>query len=500
MSAHTTAPRPHGNEGQTTTNYGLVPNLVDGEFVHARDGATLDVVDPAADVVVGHVPAMSEADLEPVFAAAASGAQRWKKTGILDRGKVLLEAAATIRAEASVLVDIIVTEMGKTTAEATGEVGKTAEFFEYYGALARLPYGELLPDARTGTFATKMREPVGVVLLITPWNDPLLTPARKLGPALLAGNAVILKPATETPIIALRLAEILHRSGLPAGVLGTVTGRGSQIGDSLTTHSGIRAVSFTGSTEVGIRLQKLLAGSGVRVQTEMGGKNAVVVLDDANLDLAVPTIVAGAFAQAGQRCTATSRLIVQRGIADQLRARLVPAITALKAAKGQSVGADLGSVVNRKAEEQIRGHIAAALDQGANVLAAGTLEREQEGIGAFVEPVLLEVSRAQDIWQTELFGPVLSMIEVDTPEDAIEAVNDSAYGLSSAVFTEDLGRAFQFVNGADTGQVSVNQPTSGWDIHHPFGGFKDSGSPFKEQGTDALNFYTRVKTAAIRTH
>ncbi|QNO38310.1 aldehyde dehydrogenase [Protaetiibacter sp. SSC-01] len=478
----------------------VLRNLVGGAFVDAREGGLIDVVDPSTEgALVGRVPAMTADDLPAVFEAARAGARTWKAVDPLARGRVLLDAAALIRRDAGELVDTIVREMGKTRAEATGEVGKAAEFFEYYGGLARGPVGSLVPDARTGTFAAVLHEPVGVVVLITPWNDPLLTPARKLAPALLSGNAVVLKPATETPLIALRLAALLHEAGLPAGVLGTVTGRGADIGDALATDAAIAAISFTGSTEVGRRLQRTVAGSGVRLQTEMGGKNAAVVLDDADLDIAVAAIGAGAFAQAGQRCTATSRLIVQRGVADELRSRLAAAVDAIAVGPGADDATTMGPVVSHRARDEIRSAVERALEEGADVVARGSIAAVESSGGAYVAPALLQVAPDSSIWRDEVFGPVLAMLVVDTVEEAIDAVNASAYGLSSAVFTRDLGNAFAFVHGVDTGQVSVNQPTSGWDVHHPFGGFKDSGSPFKEQGTEALAFYSRVKTAAIRT-
>jgi aldehyde dehydrogenase (NAD+) len=481
-------------------NRGLLGNLVGGEFVQASGRGTIDVVDPAtAGEVVGSVPAMSAADLAAVFDAAAEGARAWRATGHLARGRILLDAAALIRADASALADLIVAEMGKTRAEATGEVGKAAEFFEYYGALARLPFGELLPDSRGDTFASQIREPLGIVLLITPWNDPLLTPARKLAPALAGGNAVVIKPATEAPLITLKLAAILDAAGLPAGVLGTVTGRGSELGDLLIADPRIKAVSFTGSTAVGIGLQKSLAGRSLRLQTEMGGKNAAVVLDDANLDFAVSTIVAGAFAQAGQRCTSTSRLIVQAGVADEVRSRVGEAVSAIAIGPGDADTTTMGPVVSMAARADIRGRVDAAMTEGAEVIARSPLSAEQESVGAFVEPLLLSVDRGNSVWRDEVFGPVLAMVVIDTIEEAIEAVNDSSYGLSSAVFTGSLDSAFRFIDEVDTGQVAVNLPTSGWDVHEPFGGFKDSGSPFKEQGLDALRFYTRVKTVAVRT-
>jgi acyl-CoA reductase-like NAD-dependent aldehyde dehydrogenase len=474
-------------------------NLVAGEFLDARDDAWLDVTNPATDGdVVGRVPAMTADDLAAVFDAAEAGARAWRAAGPIERGKVLYRAAALVREQAADLTALIVAEMGKTRAEAGGEVGKVAEFLEYYAGLTRLPFGELIPDARPGTFAQEIREPLGVVVLITPWNDPFLTPARKLAPALAAGNAVVLKPASETPLIALRFAEILNTAGLVPGALGTVTGRGSAIGDALVADRRIRAVSFTGSTAVGLRLQRQLAGTGVRVQTEMGGKNAAVVLDDADLGQAAATIVAGSFGQAGQRCTATSRLIVQRGIAPRLREKLVAAVGALRVAPGDSDAVDLGPVVSVVAQEDIRARVDAALAEGAEVVARAPMP-DRTRSGSFVEPLLLSTTRENSIWREEVFGPVLGMLEVDTLDEAIDLVNDSAYGLSSAIFTGSLAAAHRFIDAVDTGQVAVNLPTSGWDIHQPFGGFKESGSPFKEQGLEALRFYTRVKTAAIRS-
>lgn len=475
-------------------------NLVGGSFTTEAAGEPIEVRNPANDEVIGRVPAMGADDVDAVISAAVEGAKHWKATGPLARGRIMLDAAALIRAEAPTLIELIVSEMGKTRAEATGEVGKTAEFFEYYGGAGRLPTGELIPDARPGTFAMQRHEPIGVVLLVTPWNDPLLTPARKMAPALIAGNAVVIKPATETPIITLRLAEILHRAGLPAGVLGTVTGRGSDIGDLLTADPRLAAISFTGSTAIGLALQRRLAGTGVRVQTEMGGKNAAVVLADAELDLAVPIIMGGAFGQAGQRCTATSRLIVQREVAEELTARVSAAVAALRVGPGGTEGVDLGPVVSRAAQNDIRRLVERGLDEGAEVVVEASVDHALLDGGAFIQPILVTLDRDNSLWKEEVFGPVLGMIVVDSLDEAITAVNDSSYGLSSAVYTRSLDAAFRFIDEVDTGQVSVNQPTSGWDIHQPFGGFKESGSAFKEQGLDALRFYTRVKTVAVRTH
>lgn len=455
--------------------------------------------DPADGAVVGRVPAMGPAEVEAVIAHAVEGARVWKSTDPIRRGGILIEAARLIRAEQTALAAVIVAEMGKTTAEATGEVGKAAEFFEYYGGMGRMETGAVIPDARAATFAMHLREPIGPVLLITPWNDPLLTPARKMGPALIAGNSVVLKPATEAPLIALHLARILDRAGLPAGVLGTVTGRSADIGNALTGDPRFAAISFTGSTAVGLSLQRRLAGTGTRIQTEMGGKNAAVVLADADLHLATSVLVAAAFGQTGQRCTATSRLLVERSIADDLRASLTAAVAMLRVGPGGDADTNVGPVVSRAAQREIVERVQAGVAEGATVVASAPLSQDLPEVGAFVAPMLLSTDADNSLWQEEIFGPILSMIEVDSLDEAITAVNRSAYGLSSAIFTRSLDAAFRFIDAVDTGQVSVNQPTSGWDVHQPFGGFKESGSAFKEQGLEALHFYSRVKTVAMRT-
>lgn len=478
----------------------ITGNLVDGKIFEPATSEAIDVTNPAdSDQLVGRVPAMTARDISAVYDAAVTGARTWRQTGVLARGEILRAAAAKIRDESEVLAPLIVREMGKTLAEARVEVRKTADFFDYYAGQARLPFGELLADGRPGTSVRVIHEPLGVVLLITPWNDPLLTPARKMGPALLAGNAVIIKPATVAPLIVLELARIFNEVGLPAGVLGTATGRGRDIGDILLESKALKAVSFTGSTAVGLELQKQLAGRPVRVQTEMGGKNAVAVLADANLAVAAKEIVSGAFAQAGQRCTATSRVVVVREVADQLITAIREQMSALKVGAGDAEGVTLGPVVSSAARAEIIDHIERALGESAELLEGGA--HAPEGMserGAFVSPTLLKITQDQAIWREEVFGPVLGILEVDNEQQAVEAVNDSTYGLAAAVFTNDLGAAERFIAQAETGQVSVNHPTTGWDVHHPFGGFGYSGSPFKEQGLDALQFYTRTKTVAVR--
>ncbi|MDE3131254.1 MAG: aldehyde dehydrogenase family protein [Acidobacteriota bacterium] len=477
-------------------------NLVGGQWATVGGDGEIAVTDPSdVDATVALVPAMDAADIAAVHDAAARGATVWRHTGPLQRAAVMSAAAGLLRERAGSIARELVAEMGKTLAEATLEVTKSADFLEYYASLARLPLGVELADARPHVNVLVRNEPIGVVLLITPWNDPLLTPARKLAPALFAGNAAVLKPATETPVVALRLAEALHDAGLPAGVLGTVTGRASRISAALLGDPRLAAVSFTGSTAVGLRLQRDLAGRNLRLQTEMGGKNASVVRADADLELAAEAILAAAFGQAGQRCTATSRVIVDRSVAEQLLAKLVEGARRAKLGPGLSADTNIGPVVSRRHQGEVIEHLERARSEGAQILAGGGAPASPElANGCYVEPtVLAAVTPAMSIWRDEVFGPAIAVIECDGVAQAVELVNDSRYGLSAAVFTRDIGAAAYFEEHVDTGQVSVNLPTSGWDVHHPFGGFLDSGSAFKEQGLESLRFYTRVKTVAVRS-
>ncbi len=480
---------------RTTGQAPEVPNLVGGKWRGSSVRSWIAVTDPASGEVVARVPDMSPAEVRAVWDAAATGAACWSATPEIARGEVLGRAAATIRESRETIARLITREMGKTLAEAAGETDRAADFFDYYAGLARERTGEVLPDARGHVMTWTRDEPVGLVLAITPWNDPLLTPARKLAPALLAGNAVVLKPAPETPISSLLLAGALDGAGLPAGALNTVTGSVARIGDELLGDTRIGAVSFTGSTAVGLELHRLFANRNVRLETEMGGKNASVVLPDADLPRAAAVIAAAAFNQTGQRCTATSRVIVHSAVRDKFVALLVREAAALRQGAGLDASSTLGPLISDARAASVRAVLARASDAGAQLLYAadnGAAER-----AGFIGPVILEVTPELAIWREELFGPVIALLTVDSFEAALAATNDSDYGLAAAIFTSDLGYAHRFIAGAQVGQVAVNLPTSGWDVHHPFGGWKGSGSPFKEHGKHGLRFYTRVKTVAL---
>jgi acyl-CoA reductase-like NAD-dependent aldehyde dehydrogenase len=473
--------------------------------VRADERHVIEVRNPAErDEVVGTVPSFTAQDVHEVFEVASAAQERWRAFGWVGRGAFLHAAAHLVRTEADRLTRLIVRENGKLWAEAAVEVAKTADFLEYYGSFGRQPYGSLLGDAREDTYTSSRREPLGVVLLITPWNDPLLTPARKLAPALVCGNAVVLKPAMETPLIALELAWLLEAAGLPAGVLSVVPGEVAEISPALLGAPALAGLSFTGSTAVGNHLRATVAHRNLPVQTEMGGKNAALVLDTADLDVVVPCVLQGAFVQAGQRCTATSRLIVGEDRADALLAALGRGVAALRPGPGENRDSTFGPVIDDRRASDVLAHVERAQAHGVSVAAGGSrLSDGRFANGSFVAPTILDqVQPDHDVWAQEVFGPVLSVHRVemsgaDLFGEGVRLTNDSAYGLACSVFTSDLGEALAFADAAEAGQVSVNLPTSGWDVHHPFGGFADSGSAFKEQGFEALSFYTRTKTVAM---
>lgn len=479
-----------------------VPTLIDGQWVGAASDKWFEVRNPAdAREVVAELPAMEERDVERAAESAADGARRWRETSIIARGDILRRAAEYIRQRRETIAHDITREMGKLLAEANGEVAKAADFLDYYAGFGRLPIGELLADVRSGAEARTIREPRGTVVAITPWNDPMVTPARKVCPALISGNSVILKPAPESPLSALHLARALADAGLPAGALNVVTGPDDAVGRHLVDTMCYQALTFTGSTEIGLDLQRRLGGCNIALQTEMGGKNAVVVLPDANSDLVLDAITSGAFVQAGQRCTATSRIVVDASAFDQLVDRLASRAGQIYVGPGLDPQAQMGPLVARRRLDAVLGVLDRWREAGGAIASGGErLTGRGRDDGWFLAPtVLAGADEVSEVWQEELFAPVVSVMPVASLDEAIAAVNASRYGLSASIFTRDLAAAHQFTTQVEVGCVGVNLPTAGWDVHMPFGGFKQSGSPFKEQGLNALEFYTRVKTVAVRT-
>lgn len=476
-------------------------NLVAGEWVDSRTGETIEDRNPAdTGEVVGLFPSMSVEDAHRAVEAASAAFQTWKGMTPVARGAILRRAAELIRERTETIARDLTREMGKTLREARGEVTRASYFFDYYGAFGRLPIGDYLPDERDGVFTFTMREPLGVVLIIAPWNDPALTPARKLAPALIAGNTVVLKPATLTPLSAWHLIRALHDAGMPKGVVNMVTGPARTVGNALLDHPEIKGVTFTGSTAVGLEIQVRVAGRNIRVQTEMGGKNAMVVLRDADPTLAAELAAAAGFGQSGQRCTATSRVIVERQAKDAFMGAFVGATKRISVGPGLEESTTMGPVVDKSQLDTVLQAVETGKLEGAAVAFGGErLRGERYERGYFVEPTILEnVSPKMTVAQEEIFGPVVAVMEAVDVDEAIAIVNGTRYGLSAAVVTRSLSAAHAFARGVETGCVAVNLPTVGWDVHVPFGGFKDSGSAFKEHGIEGLQFYQRVKSVAMR--
>jgi aldehyde dehydrogenase (NAD+) len=476
-------------------------NLVAGEWVGARSGATLPDVNPAdTGEVVAEFPSMSAEDVTRAVDAAAEAFPAWKALTPVARGAVLQRAAELIRERVEQIAHDLTREMGKTLREARGEVTRASYFFDYYGAFGRWPIGDYLPDERDGVFTFTVREPLGVVIAIAPWNDPALTPARKMAPALIAGNTVVLKPATLTPLSAWHLMRALHDAGMPRGVVNLVTGPARATGDPLIGHPAVRAITFTGSTAVGLDLQAKVAGRNIRVQTEMGGKNALVVLRDADLVLAAELAAAAGFGQSGQRCTATSRVIVESPAREAFVSAFLERTKQITVGPGLDEATTMGPVVDQSQLTTTLEAVEGGRREGARVLFGGErLAGARYDRGFFVAPTILDgVVPTMGVAQEEIFGPVVVVMEAADVAQAIELVNSTRYGLSAAVVTRSLAAAHAFAKGVETGCVAVNLPTVGWDVHTPFGGFKDSGSPYKEHGIEGLQFYTRVKTVAMR--
>ncbi|MER5530617.1 aldehyde dehydrogenase family protein [Streptomyces sp. NPDC002677] len=470
--------------------------LSGGEWT--RTGEWIDVHDPAdVRTPLARVPALSAKDVTRAYDHAERGFTGWKRTSPFERARVLTEAARLIRERAGEIAADVTAENGKTLAEATGETLRAADFLEYYAGLARQGYGTLLHDVRPQHRTHTQREPIGVILVISPWNDPLITPARKLAPLLAAGNAAVFKPATETPLSGLHFARALHDAGLPAGVLNVVTGRTAEIEEALLDDPRIAGITFTGSNAVGNRIRRRLADRNVRFQGELGGKNASVVLRDADLPAAAKAVVAASFGQAGQRCTATSRVIVERPVYDGFVALLVAEVAALTVGPGSDPATTLCPLSSPKQRDSVLADLGRAVEQGATVLTGGRADTQRPH-GCYVQPtVLAGATPEMAVWREEVFGPVLAVRAVDDFDAAVDAVNDSAFGLAAAVFTRDLSSAYRFADEAECGQVAVNTTTTGWDVHLPFGGFHDSGTGYKEQGEEVLRFSTRVKTVAV---
>ncbi|MFC4171427.1 aldehyde dehydrogenase family protein [Microvirga sp. GCM10011540] len=469
-------------------------NYIGGEWL---EGASVNVnLNPSnLDDVVGEYASADAAQTEQAIEAAHAAFPAWAMSSPEVRSDALDRIGTELLARKDELGALLSREEGKTLPEGIGEVVRAGRVFKFFAGEALRLTGDRLPSVRAGVDVEIVREPEGVVGLITPWNFPIAIPAWKIAPALAYGNTVVFKPADLVPGSGWALAEIISRAGLPAGVFNLVMGPGSQVGNAIVKSPKVRAVSFTGSVPVGRRLAGDLVARGAKIQLEMGGKNPLIVLDDADLKVAVECAANGAFFSTGQRCTASSRLIVQEGIHDRFVAALRERMAGLKVDDALKAGTDIGPVVSRNQLEQNLGYVKVGQDDGAKVEAGGeVLERGTPGY--YMAPALLtETTNEMRVNREEIFGPVATVIRVRDYEEAVSVANDTEFGLSSGICTTSLKYASDFKKRSSAGMVMVNLPTAGVDYHTPFGGRKGSSYGPREQGAYAREFYTAVKVA-----
>ena len=473
-------------------------SYIDGKWQHPKSERLVRNVNPAdTGDVLAEFPAATTADVERAIAAATAAFPGWRDTPGPERGRVIWRAADIARQRADEIARTLTREEGKILKEATGEVMKGISLLEFYAGEGFRMHGKTLPSEARDTFTYTIRRPLGVVGLIAPWNFPWAIPVWKSAPALAAGNAVVFKPAELTPATAALMAEIYEQAGLPPGVFNMVIGSGAVVGEAMVAAKELRAISFTGSNEIGGALYVKAAMRGAKVTCEMGGKNAVIVMPDADLDKAAVAIHGGAFGSTGQRCTATSRVIAMPEIKSALVERLVEQAKKIKVGPGLEDGIDMGPAVDEKQWKTDLDYIDVGKREGARLVLGGGRPKHLDG-GYFVEPTIFdEVSPAMRIFREEIFGPVLSIATAKNLDEALRFANAVDYGLTSSIFTESVDTIMRFVERVETGMVHVNEPTIGGEAQLPFGGTKATGVGEREMAEEGLNFFTELKTVFI---
>ncbi len=456
---------------------------------------TFESLNPSTGEVIESFPRSTAADVDRAVAIARAAWEDWRLVPAPERGNILFRFAQLLEGHKPELSELMTREMGKVKAEAGGDVQEAIDMAYYMGGEGRRLFGQTTPSELRDKFMMSLRMPVGVVGAITPWNFPIAIPAWKLTPALVCGNTVVLKPAEDTPLLAQRFVDILHEAGLPEGVVQIVHGFGEEAGDALVRHPDVPVITFTGSRETGIIVTKTAADELKHVHLELGGKNAIIVMDDADVDLAVDGIVWSAFGTAGQRCTAASRVIVHRAVYDELQSKLVARAEKLRIGSPWEDDTDIGPVINETAVEKIHAYTGIGKAEGAKLLTGG---ERVDGDGFYYRPTVFgDVEPGMRIAQEEIFGPTTALIPVDSFEAAVTAANGVKYGLSSSIFTRDVNKAFKAMRDLQTGITYINAGTTGAEVHLPFGGMKQTGNGHREAGQAALDVFTEWKSVYV---
>ncbi len=476
-------------------------NVINGSWLDAGSGDVEASLNPADKrEVVGYVPLSTKEDVDQAVAAAKAAAEGWRKLAGPTRGEYLRKTADILEQRLDQIAETMTREMGKTLVEAKGETARAVAILRYYASEGLRAVGEVIPSSDEGALLFTSRVPLGVVGLITPWNFPVAIPVWKMAPALVYGNTVVIKPALETTVTAIQVIKCFIDAGFPPGVVNLVSGSGSVIGNVLSEHPDVKAVSFTGSNAVGSIIAAKVLARGGKYQLEMGGKNPVIVTESADLELAAELTVSGSMKSSGQKCTATSRAIVVKEVYAAFREKVIEKIRSIRVANGLEADSYMGPVASKNQFHSVLAAIERGKAEGATLVLGG--EALTEGAlaeGYYIAPTLFEdVEPGMSIAQDEIFGPVLALLKVDNLQQALEVANDVRYGLSASIFTNRLDEMMNYIQEMDAGMIRVNGESSGVELQAPFGGMKESSSHSREQGRAAMEFFTSVKTITIK--
>jgi alpha-ketoglutaric semialdehyde dehydrogenase len=474
-------------------------NFIGGEWVDAVSGETFESTSPATGELIGIFPKSGADDVDRAVEAAKSAYEDWRLVPAPARGEVLYRFGQLVREHKDELALLMSREMGKVLPEAGGDVQEAIDMSFYMAGEGRRLFGQTTPSELPDKFNMSVRMPIGVIGVITPWNFPIAIPSWKIAPALVCGNTIVYKPATDTPALGERFVELLVEAGVPAGVVNIVHGGGGAVGDRLVRHPDVPVITLTGSRETGVAVLKAAADNLKHVHLELGGKNAIVVMDDADLDLAAEGIIWSAFGTSGQRCTAASRVVVHERVYGELQSKLVAAAERMRLGPGWEADTDVGPVINRSALEKIHSYTEIGQGEGAKLLTGGEVARGN-GLdrGFFYRPTIFaDVQPGMRIAQEEIFGPTTALIPVKDFDEAIRVANGIRFGLSSSIFTRDVNRAFRAMRDLQTGITYVNAGTIGAEVHLPFGGMKETGNGHREAGQAALDVFTEWKSIYV---
>lgn len=475
-------------------NYGF---FIGGQWEKAKDREYFETTNPATGEVLAHFPKGKKEDVRRAIKSASGAYPKWRAVPPPIRGEILLEAARILESRKEEMGALVTKEMGKVIGEGKGDVQEAIDFLKFIAGEGRRLRGETTPSELPQKACMTVRQPKGVVACITPWNFPVAIPSWKLGAALLCGNTVVFKPASDTPLCAAKFVEVLHEAGVTKGALNMVTGPGGELGGELVTNPAVRSVSFTGGVPAGLDVYGRSARRLVHVHLELGGKNPIIVMDDANLDLALEGILFAAYGTSGQRCTATSRIIVHEKVYDEVIARLIEKLKRFRVGNPLDPAVGMGPVVSASQVKTVMEYIGIGKKEAKLLYGGERLTGREYDKGHFVQPALFEAKHGARITKEEIFGPVLAAIRVGTFDEAVKVANDVEFGLSSSIYTRNIGLAYRAIDVLEAGITYINAPTIGAEVHLPFGGIKNTGIGGREAGSTAIEEFSEIKTVFI---